>query len=500
MVKRPKAISTFSWPRLAALAMALSIVDACSPRTPTVFFSAAPELRPRLEDIERASPLPPGIELGSEKEASVSITLVAGADSTALGGGAAIAEDAGLLWLAAPLPLADPRYDLGAKEARAAGLLDLGRVVLPERAARIEGRWPGEAGYPFAEPLLLAARARRGRLPARLGAWLRAAAARSAAESAPVSLAATGDLEVGPGEARFLLQGDAGLAKLLDSALLTRLRSSDILVGNLEGQITSGGSPDPQKHYHFRFPPGTGEAYRSMGFDLLLLGNNHSLDFGIPGLLETFSDLASAGIPYVGAGKNEDEALALRSALGPASEGILFIGLGAFPDEALGFKASEAAALSNRPGINVDLDATLAAIRKAAASGKVVVALVHGGREFSSAPDEATRRLFRRLADAGAALVIGSHPHVLQGVEARGSSLIAYSLGNFLFTGRVMPADAQRSAVASFLLYRGAVRGIDVYPVLVTPSGTYTDPRRDEAQGRFSALSAGLNDSTSLSH
>jgi poly-gamma-glutamate synthesis protein (capsule biosynthesis protein) len=234
-----------------------------------------------------------------------------------------------------------------------------------------------------------------------------------------------------------------------------------------------------------------------MGFDLMLLGNNHSMDFGTQGLLDTIDDLNGAGLPYVGAGSTGKEAAQAKKAAGTNSRGIEFVGFGAFPQEELGFSTAKAAATDDSPGISADIDRCVAVIQAEARKGAMVVALVHGGVEFSDGPDERTRAAFYRLADAGASLVIGSHPHVLHGAEARGSSLIAYSLGNFLFADRIMPPGAQRSALMSFLVYEGKVRGLDILPVLVSSAGTSLDPAPDAAKLHFAALCASLSPGSS---
>ena len=443
----------------------------------------------------QSAPLPRGYRVSTDPLARFVVSLAA-LPGTIGPPSPSAAMDAGPIWLAAPLSLADPRFDISPAEAAKSGIEPLEDIQPPLRAARINGLWPGQANYAFEYRLALSIRAARGRVPRRLSTWLTGCAANSRSqEERPRILSATGDLETGAGGSANLLAGEPGLRRLISPELLAALRGSDILAGNLEGQITARGTPDPTKRYRFRFPPGSGAGYRSMGFDILLLANNHSMDFGPQGLLDTFSDLSSAGIPYVGAGATAREAELPKAAAGPEAKGILFVGLGTFPTEALGFSAAAAAAGASTPGISVDLDRCVAAIRAAAQSGAFVVALVHGGVEFSSRPDRATRNRFRALADAGASLVIGSHPHVVQGVEARGTSLIAYSLGNFLFTDRVMPPEAQSSALISFLLYRGRVRGLDILPVLVSPAGTSLDPNARAAKLGFAALCAALGTS-----
>jgi poly-gamma-glutamate synthesis protein (capsule biosynthesis protein) len=169
-----------------------------------------------------------------------------------------------------------------------------------------------------------------------------------------------------------------------------------------------------------------------------------------------------------------------------------------FPDEITGFSHSEGAAGSGKPGIDADLEAALASVREAAASGATVVALAHGGIEYQQRPSEEARRLYARLVDAGAALVLGSHPHLLQGCEARSGSIIAYSLGNFLFTLEDEPPEAWKGAILDFLLYRGKVRSFLPRPIIAGHSGTRMDPESDAARERFSRLCSSLEAGSKL--
>jgi poly-gamma-glutamate synthesis protein (capsule biosynthesis protein) len=158
----------------------------------------------------------------------------------------------------------------------------------------------------------------------------------------------------------------------------------------------------------------------------------------------------------------------------------------------MGFSSSEAAAAPGVPGVAMDAEASLAAVRRASASGATVIVLAHGGAEYVESPSAAARELYRRFVDAGAALVAGSHPHLLQGCEARNGSLIAYSLGNFLFTGELEPPEAWKSAVLDFLLYEGKVRALMIHPVVAGYDFTTADPDRQGAEARFTALCAKL--------
>ena len=154
------------------------------------------------------------------------------------------------------------------------------------------------------------------------------------------------------------------------------------------------------------------------GFGLLLFGNNHTLDFGDLAFSDTLNDLAQAGMPMVGAGRTLAEAASPRVIEVKPGEDLAFVGYAFFPSERMGFTREEAAAGTAKPGISADEDAALASVRAAAASGATVVVLAHGGSEYVERPSDEARALYARFVDAGAALVIGTHPHLLQGCEA----------------------------------------------------------------------------------
>ena len=122
--------------------------------------------------------------------------------------------------------------------------------------------------------------------------------------------------------------GEGGLKKLLGTAL-KELKRPDIMVGNLEGPVSSRGRGNPRKRFQFRFPPDSCGALKSAGFDLLLFANNHIFDFGEEAFTDSLLDAKKAGLPLVGAGMTLDEALQGASVSAPGlgeKNQIRFIG------------------------------------------------------------------------------------------------------------------------------------------------------------------------------
>jgi len=183
------------------------------------------------------------------------------------------------------------------------------------------------------------------------------------------------------------------------------------------------------KTYNFRMHPRFLTALTGAGIGVVSIANNHVFDYGSEGLFDTFLYLDSAGIRYVGAGRNMAEArrpYVFRK--DSQSVGILgYYGGGEAPG-----------ATVNRGGV---ARRDLATIREdvrllhAADSLMFVLVILHWGTELAEAPDHAQRAFARALIDAGVDAVIGHHPHVLQGIEKYRNGVIVYSLGNFVFGG-----------------------------------------------------------------
>jgi len=215
-------------------------------------------------------------------------------------------------------------------------------------------------------------------------------------------------------------------------ALVRGLISGDIGVANLEGALTERGEAWP-KGYNFRTPPRFVSGLRDAGFDVVSLGNNHSMDYGVVGLTDTLDALVSAGVRSVGAGHTMAEARApvILEANGLS---VAFVACAATPTEGGGFAIRDWAAGVATPGIFVCDDAPLSeAIARARENADFVIVSVHAGTEYANVPDATQRRIAETALAAGADAYIGHHAHVVQPVEQRGNQLIAWGLGNFIF-------------------------------------------------------------------
>jgi poly-gamma-glutamate capsule biosynthesis protein CapA/YwtB (metallophosphatase superfamily) len=206
--------------------------------------------------------------------------------------------------------------------------------------------------------------------------------------------------------------------------VLPLLAGADVTAANMEGTFTERGSAE-RKLYVFRTPPRHAVGLREAGIDVVSLGNNHAMDYGREGLVDTLAALDAAGVKHSGAGLTEAEA---RQPAFVEARGLRL----AF----LSYNAVLEATFASGSGAGV-ARASAAAIREdvsaARAEADIVIVSLHAGREYTDEPTSEQRTLGRAAIDAGALVVLGHHPHVLQGWERYGNGIIVYSLGNFVF-------------------------------------------------------------------
>jgi len=203
------------------------------------------------------------------------------------------------------------------------------------------------------------------------------------------------------------------------------LAAADLTFGNLECPVSDTGRN--QHHlYSFRADPKVIEGLTRAGFDVMSIANNHSYDWGAPALLDTQQRLRDAGILPVGAGANDLEAHypVLIDCGGVKLAFLAYVNI----------EPKEATAAPDKPGVAwLDPERLLADIRFARPLADLVIVALHWGVEYAAQPQREQVELARQMIDAGADLVVGGHPHVVQPVEEYHGRWIAYSLGNFVF-------------------------------------------------------------------
>lgn len=223
-----------------------------------------------------------------------------------------------------------------------------------------------------------------------------------------------------------------GINGVLSERLLSEMQQGDIVMVNEEFPFSQRGTQAEDKQFTFRVNPSYVKILQEMGIDAVTLANNHALDYGPDALTDTFRTLEEAGIAYVGAGADK-----IR-----AGEPY-FVQKG---QKNFGFLAAsrvipvpEWNVEYQQPGMLCTYDSSLLcqAIREAKARCEFLTVYVHWGIERENTPQEYQRQLAKEYIDAGADLVIGAHPHVLQGVEYYNGKPIVYSLGNYIFNQEI---------------------------------------------------------------
>ncbi|OGO49667.1 MAG: hypothetical protein A2Z30_05635 [Chloroflexi bacterium RBG_16_64_43] len=260
-----------------------------------------------------------------------------------------------------------------------------------------------------------------------------------------VRLMLLGDIMLGRGVAQAYV-GESWESALEAIGPLTA--QAHLTAANLESPLTFHPRAAPVG-YDLRAPPESVRALSGSGVSLVSLANNHILDGGQSGLTQTLDVLREAGIGAIG----PDGEVVVRQA-----DGVKLAFL-AFDDV-------------SQP---LDLNQAAGEVRRARAQGGLVVVSIHWGHEYLSVPDDRQQALARALADAGASVIWGHHPHVVQPVEwVQGgalpyTTLVAYSLGNVLFDQAGPPAT-RRGVALSLTLERDGAHAVWAFAFVMDPS------------------------------
>jgi poly-gamma-glutamate capsule biosynthesis protein CapA/YwtB (metallophosphatase superfamily) len=258
-----------------------------------------------------------------------------------------------------------------------------------------------------------------------------------------VQLALLGDVMLGRDVARAA--GQSG-QRLPLAALQPDLAGSDLAFANLESPLT--GVPAPAGSFDLRAPTGMVAALTSSGLDVVSVANNHALDGGPAGLAGSLAVLDRVHILAV-----QDSAAAITRQVNGLSVAWL-----AFDDV-------------THP---LDIPRSLEKIAAASAAADLVVVSVHWGLEYAPAPTQREKILARQWVEAGADLVVGHHPHVLQPAEVitrrdGRTALVLYSLGNAVFDQH-SPPETCRSALILVTAGRQGITAWHVVPFRIDPT------------------------------
>ncbi|MCC7361759.1 MAG: CapA family protein [Anaerolineales bacterium] len=254
----------------------------------------------------------------------------------------------------------------------------------------------------------------------------------SATSEPDIELLFTGDIN--PARCVYAIAQAANDMTLPYQGLAPLLQGADLTIGSLDGSLSDYTAPAPcdEAYRNLMGPSAMADGLAFAGYDVITVATNHAKDCGIvrgcvnDAFLDTLANLRARGIAPAGGGRN------LAEAMTPAIltvQGVRFAFLGV-----TGINAPLWATASE-PGVGpFKTSVYTAAIQQARQIADVVIVLPHWGREFSGEISYTQREGAQAMVNAGATLVIGNHPHRVQGVETFANGAVAaYSLGNFVF-------------------------------------------------------------------
>gem|GEM_PF-424972 len=267
------------------------------------------------------------------------------------------------------------------------------------------------------------------------------------------------------------------------------LKSADIAIANLEAPFTTRGEPF-EKKFTFKVPPEFSTGLKLGGIDVVNIANNHIMDFGEDGLISTMITLDTVGVKYSGAGMNLDYA-EKPAIINVADKTVAFLGYSmTFPTEFYAKKDSSGTAYPDPERLRSVLNYWRDKV-------DFIVTSFHWSAEKLETPKQYQIDFAHLAIDSGADLVLGHHPHLLQGLEIYKNRLIAYSLGNFSFGS--YSGSAVDSIILKVYLCESGLYSAHCIPINVDNRKVEFQPRimngerRDKVIAKLKRLSRPLN-------
>lgn len=278
-------------------------------------------------------------------------------------------------------------------------------------------------------------------------------------------------------------------------SILKVFKEGDIIFANLETPLAKSGYPNwpaDELKLCFRADPTIAEDLKAIGINIVSVANNHALNYGYEALFETLKTLDCYGIKHVGGGKNLKEA---TSAAKMTIKGhkIGFLGFSCtlpYCSEATEYRpgiapihvttAYEPRHLMHQPGSkpfirtsadNNDVLFLQEQIKSLSDYTDIVVVSVHWGVAFQDELAEYQQPLAHAMINAGADLVLGHHPHTIQGIEVYKQKYIMYSLGNFIFHAHVSDKMSPETLLAKVIIQDKNIAEIELLPVIIDQEG-----------------------------
>ena len=278
----------------------------------------------------------------------------------------------------------------------------------------------------------------------------------------PITISVVGDVFISPG---LVINYDAyGIEGVVSQAVLDKMHAADFMIANHEYCCTDidRSNAVPYQTYIEHQTTDREHIFAELGIDVAGLANNHGYDYGEQGLIDTMETLKSFDIPYVGAGMNSDESTDPLIIEKDGKKIAIFAANGVITHR-------DWISGPDKPGMNALWDLPyydsygliIEKIKKAKEECDLVIAMPHFGDELAYDMNYVQKEYAHAYVDAGVDIVLGSHPHVLQGMEYYGDGVIFYSLSNFLFE-----APVRETCIVTITLNPDNSYDINVFPCL----------------------------------
>ena len=257
-----------------------------------------------------------------------------------------------------------------------------------------------------------------------------------------------------------LVQRGGSIENCISADLLSEMRRSDVCMVNNEFPYSERGTPIPEKAFTFRSKPENVNLLHEMGVDVVSLANNHAYDHGEVALLDTLDILEGANIKYTGAGRDLEEA---SEAVCMEINGVKIAILAATQIERLDTPDTKGAT-EETPGVlrcfsERELEHFLEVIQKTKEMCDVLIVYIHWGTENTDVLDWAQPYQADLISKAGADVIVGAHPHCLQGLDSVNGVPVIYSLGNYWFNSKALD-----TALLKVIVEKDGVKTVQIIP------------------------------------
>ena len=244
--------------------------------------------------------------------------------------------------------------------------------------------------------------------------------------------------------------------------LLPLIRSSDLSIVNLEAPLSDQGAPACKSGAVFKGLQKHIQGLAAVPFDVVTLANNHMFDYGLAAFQDSLAVLAENHIQHTGAGLSKKDA---ATPLVLEVKGIK-IGIVNFCE------GEDLTAAENGPGVmGWDLEAVTQTIKQLTEQVDFILVISHCGIEYIPFPPPYVAAAFQQMADAGANLVIGHHPHVPQGIGFHDQTPICYSLGNFVFYQETDLKYRKLGYMVKIGIKKGSLAWLELVPYTIHAQG-----------------------------